>query len=138
MPKGCYEPWGLFRKPMPPKMTVSECLREWQTGGLRRTADNKPLGDVIPSERTPRRERKLASHPSLKPQAFLRQLVYSALPLGEGVVADPFMGSGRTIAACEATGVCGVGVERVPGFFSLAKKAVPKLAAISVGYQLLF
>jgi site-specific DNA-methyltransferase (adenine-specific) len=27
MPKGCYEPWGIFRKPLPAKMTVGECLR---------------------------------------------------------------------------------------------------------------
>lgn len=33
MPKGCYEPWGLFRKSLK-GLTVSECLRTWQTGGL--------------------------------------------------------------------------------------------------------
>ncbi len=42
LPRGCYEPWGLLRKPMPPKMKVSDCLREYQTGGLRRRADGKP------------------------------------------------------------------------------------------------
>src|SRR5438067_11059048 len=34
LPRGCYEPWGLFRKPMPEGMKVSDCLREFQTGGL--------------------------------------------------------------------------------------------------------
>jgi hypothetical protein len=51
----------------------------------------------IASERTPARERKIAGHPSLKPQSLLRQLVYSVLPLGTGVVADPFMGSGSRL-----------------------------------------
>lgn len=130
MPKGCYEPWGLFRKPLPAKMTVGECLRTWQTGGLRRVSDDKPFEDLIPSERTPRRERDIADHPSLKPQSFLRQLVHAALPLGKGIVADPFMGSGSTIAACEAQGISGVGVERLRDYFDLAKDAIPKLARL--------
>lgn len=55
MPRGCYEPWGLFRKPLPSKMTVSECLETYQTGGLRRKPDGNPFEDVIDSERTPRK-----------------------------------------------------------------------------------
>jgi hypothetical protein len=35
MPKGAYEPWMLFRKPLG-KKTVAENLRKWKTGGLRR------------------------------------------------------------------------------------------------------
>lgn len=132
LPKGCYEPWGLFRKPIPPRMKVSDCLREWQTGGLRRISDQRPFEDLIPSERTPRRERKIANHPSLKPQSFLRRIVHAALPLGEGIVVDPFMGSGSTIAACEAVGICGLGIERFRDYYDLARKAVPRLRAIEV------
>jgi site-specific DNA-methyltransferase (adenine-specific) len=99
MPRSCYEPWGVFRKPMPAGMKVSDCLREYRTGGLRRKPDGNPFEDVIDSERTPRRERDIVDHPSLKPQSFLRKVVYSALPLGEGIVVDPFMGSGSTVAA---------------------------------------
>jgi site-specific DNA-methyltransferase (adenine-specific) len=132
MPKGCYEPWGIFRKPITPKMTVGECLRLWQTGGLRRTASDKPFEDVIPSERTPRRERQIADHPSLKPQSFLRRVVHAALPLGEGIMVDPFMGSGSTIAAAEAVGVSSVGVERNRDYYKLAQKAIPQLKALEV------
>src|SRR5262249_41129261 len=112
LPRGCYEPWGLFRKPMPPKMTVRECLREYGTGGLRRKADGNPFADLVISERTPKREKDIAPHPSLKPQSLLRQLVRSVLPLGRGVIADPFMGSGSTVAAAEAIGYKCIGVER--------------------------
>ncbi len=132
MPRGCYEPWGLFRKPLPPGMTVGECLRIHQTGGLRRTPDALPFGDVIQSERTPRRERDIADHPSLKPQSFLRRIVHAALPLGEGVLADPFMGSGSTVAAAEAMGLRAVGVERRDEYYQLAHRAIPKLSAIHV------
>jgi site-specific DNA-methyltransferase (adenine-specific) len=130
MPRGCYEPWGLLRKPMPAKMRVSDCLREFQTGGLRRTPEGKPFSDLIPSERTPKRERVIANHPSIKPQSFLRQIVHASLPLGVGIIADPFMGSGSTIAAAEAVGAEAVGVERFADYYKMAMKAVPKLAVI--------
>lgn len=132
LPRGCYEPWGIFRKPLPPRMTVGDCLRAFQTGALRRRPDGKPFSDVILSERTPRRERALANHPSLKPQSLLRQLVYAALPLGEGVIADPFMGSGSTIAAAEAVGAHSIGVERFAEYYEMSLDAIPKLAALQV------
>ncbi len=132
MPRGHYEPWGLFRRPIPTGMKVSDCLREYGTGGLRRRPDGGPFGDVIPSERTPKRERQISDHPSLKPQSFLRQLVHAALPLGEGVLADPFMGSGSTVAAAEAVGYSCVGVERLPAYFEAAPAAIRQLAALEV------
>lgn len=130
LPRGGYEPWGLFRKPLPPKMTVRECLKIYGTGGLRRRADGNPFSDVIPSERTSKRERDIAAHPSLKPQSLLRQVVRAVLPLGKGVLADPFMGSGSTVAAAEAVGYECIGVERHADYYNLAKKAVPKLIAV--------
>ena len=130
MPRSCYEPWGIFRKPMPPGMKVSDCLRTYKTGGLRRKLDGNPFEDVIESERTPQRERTIADHPSLKPQAFLRKLVYSALPLGEGIIIDPFMGSGSTIAAAEAVGYSSIGIERVNDYFALSLQAIPKLSQL--------
>jgi site-specific DNA-methyltransferase (adenine-specific) len=130
MPRGCYEPWGLLRKPMPEKMRVSDCLREFQTGGLRRTPEGKPFGDLIPSERTPRRERAIATHPSIKPQSFLRRVVHASLPMGAGIVVDPFMGSGSTVAAAEALGATAIGVERFGDYFQMASRAIPALAAL--------
>jgi site-specific DNA-methyltransferase (adenine-specific) len=110
LPRGCYEPWGIFRKPMLPGMKVSDCLRQFQTGGLRRTANDGPFEDVIYSERTPAREREIADHPSLKPQSLLRQIVRAVLPLGEGIIVDPFSGSGSTIAAAESQGLLCIGI----------------------------
>lgn len=132
MPKGCYEPWGLFRKPLPAKMTVGECLRRFQTGGLRRTASDKPFEDVIASERTPRREREIAHHPSLKPQSFLRRICHASLPLGKGIILDPFAGSGSTIAAAEALGLAAVGVERNRDFYKMAQDVIPRLKQLEI------
>ncbi len=130
MPRGCFEPWGLFRKPLPKEMTVEDCLKQFQTGGLRRKPDGTPFEDVIESERTPRRERAVANHPSLKPQSFLRQIVYAALPLGEGIILDPFMGSGSTIAAAEAIGYTAIGIERQKDYYEMSLQAVPLLSSL--------
>ncbi len=135
MPRGNYEPWGLLRKPLPPKMKVSDCLRACQTGGLRRTPSQKPLADVLLSERTPQRERAIADHPSLKPQSFLRQLAHASLPLGVGVIVDPFMGSGSTVAAAEAVGLCCVGVERYAEYYEMSRAAIPRLAQVPVRFK---
>ena len=87
---------------------------------------------MIVSAPTRAAERKLANHPSLKPQAFLRQVVRGALPLGRGVVLDPFAGSGSTLAAAIAVGYDAVGVERSGEYFELARDAIPKLALLAV------
>jgi site-specific DNA-methyltransferase (adenine-specific) len=74
----------------------------------------------------------LAPHPSLKPQAFLRQLVRGVLPLGKGIVLDPFAGSGSTLAAAEAVGYQSVGVEKDAKYFNSARKAISRLAALQM------
>lgn len=127
MPRSMWEPWVLFRKPI--EGTVAGNLRRWGTGGLRRISDDQPFGDVIRSAPTRSNERKLAGHPSLKPQAFLRKVVRAILPLGIGVVLDPFAGSGSTLAAAEAVGYTSVGVELDPLYVAAAKRAIPKLVA---------
>ena len=90
---------------------------------------DKPLPDAIPSGRTPDREEAVSPHPCLKPQHFMRIIVRALLPLGEGTVLDPFMGSGSTIAAAEAVGYDSIGVELDKAYFKLAEEAVPRLAA---------
>lgn len=132
MPRGNYEPWGIFRKPIPPGMKVSECLEEFGTGGLRRLPEGLPFNDLIMSERTSKSERGIASHPSLKPQSFLRELVYSVLPLGKGIILDPFMGSGSTIAAAEALSLRSIGLEKHRAYFEMAKHAVSRLSLVRV------
>lgn len=130
MPKSCWEPWGLFRKPCEGR--VQDNLRKWKTGGLRRISASEPFKDLITSSPARRREREIAPHPSLKPQNFLRQIVRAALPLGEGTILDPFMGSGSTIAAATACGSKSVGLEVRAEYFSIAKSAIPLLADLEV------
>ncbi|RRR65452.1 MAG: site-specific DNA-methyltransferase [Candidatus Viridilinea halotolerans] len=131
LPRSAYEPWGIFRKPLPKGMKLSDCLRVYGTGGLRRISPDQPFTDVILSERTSRTERQIADHPSLKPQSFLRRVVHAALPLGTGVLLDPFMGSGSTIAAAESLGYSSIGVERIGTYYDLSIQAIPKLVHVA-------
>jgi site-specific DNA-methyltransferase (adenine-specific) len=109
---------------------VQDNLRKWGAGGLRRISDDEPFFDVIRSAPTGREERRIAPHPALKPQSFMRQIVRAALPLGRGIVLDPFMGAGSTIAAAVNVGYASIGIEADPEYFAMAQRAVPALAAV--------
>jgi site-specific DNA-methyltransferase (adenine-specific) len=63
----------LYRKRF--EGTVARCLREHQTGGLRRVSAERPFTDVIHSDDR---------------ADFLAQLRRAALPLGCGTIVDPY------------------------------------------------
>lgn len=130
MPRSMFEPWVVLRKPLEGR--VQDNLRLHKTGGFRRVSAERPFGDVIQSRPTPKAEREIAGHPSLKPQALLRQLVRAALPLGVGTVLDPFAGSGSTLAAANAVGYASVGIESDLNYAKMAAKAIERLAAVEV------
>jgi DNA modification methylase len=125
MPRSMWEPWVVFRKPVEGR--VQDNLRKWKTGGFRRLSDGRPFGDLIQSAPTRKNERTVAPHPSLKPQVFMRQLVRGVLPLGEGVILDPFAGAGSTLAAAEFVGYRSIGIEKDSQYFQMAKGAIPRL-----------
>ena len=128
MPRSMAEPWLLFRNPLEGR--VQDNLRKWGTGGLRRPSKRRPFGDVIDSHPTRPAERRTAPHPSLKPQAFLRQLAHAALPLERGVILDPFAGSGSTLAAANHLGYRSIGVELSSSYLEIATAAIPGLQSI--------
>jgi DNA modification methylase len=129
MPRSMWEPWLVFRKPLEGR--AQDNLRAWKTGGFRRPDSDRPFGDVIRSSPTRPGERRIAPHPSLKPQEFLRQIVRAALPLGEGIVLDPFAGAGSTLAAAEAIGYRSIGIEKDAHYYRMACEAIPKLIRLS-------
>ena len=129
MPRSAWEPWGLFRRPCEGR--VQDNLRKWKTGGLRRISLGAPFCDVIPSAPTRREERSISPHPSLKPQSFMRQIVRASLPLGKGIVLDPFMGGGSTIAAAIAVGYESIGVELDPTYLKMATRAISPLVSLN-------
>jgi DNA modification methylase len=128
-PRGTYEPWMLFRKPIEER-TVAMNLRKWGTGALRRVNLDQPLPDTIQSGKTPKIEERISSHPTLKPQQLIRTLARALLPTGEGKVLDPFCGSGSTIAACSAIGYESIGVEIDDIYFSELKENISSLSSL--------
>jgi DNA modification methylase len=130
MPRSMWEPWVILRRP--PEGRVQDNLRKWKTGGFRRPSADQPFGDVVRSNPTSKAERSIAPHPSLKPQEFLRKLVHAALPLGTGLILDPFAGSGSTLAAADAVGYASIGLEKDPAYFEMAEKAIPALATLGM------
>ncbi len=128
-PRGAYEPWMLFRKPVEER-TVALNLRRWGTGALRRISADQPLPDTLQSGKTPKVEESISNHPTLKPQQLLRILCRCLLPLGKGTILDPFCGSGATIAACNAVGYDSIGIEIDEIYFSRLKNNVDKLSAL--------
>jgi DNA modification methylase len=130
MPRSMWEPWLLFRKPLEGR--VQDNLRKWGVGGLRRISNDQPFGDVVRSNPTPRTEKRIAPHPSLKPQAFLRQIVRAALPMGTGVVLDTFAGAGSTLAAANSLDIDSIGIELDRDYFAMAEAAIPKLSELKV------
>ncbi len=130
MPRSCWEPWGIFRKPF--EGTVAENLRAWGAGGLLRTSQNEPFKDVIQCSPTRGLEKRIAPHPSLKPQRFMRRVVRAVLPLGIGIIYDPFAGSGSTLAAAEAIGYHAVGTDSDDEYFAMARRAFQSLWSLQV------
>ena len=129
LPGSLWEPWVLFRKPIEGR--VQDNLRKRKTAGFRRPSTGSPFDDVIQWVPTRRRDRLIAPHPSLKQQAFLRQFVRGVLPIGEGVVANPFAGAGSTLAAAESAGYTSIGAESDLTYFNIATRAIKLLARIN-------
>lgn len=133
IPRGCFEPWLLFRKPFEGRVTHN--LKRFGTGALRRPSENVPFADIVAVPPARPKEKAIAHHPSLKPQALMRRLVHASLPLGQGIVLDPFMGAGSTIAAAVFHGLTSVGIESDSKYFRMAKSAISKLAQFELSAQ---
>jgi hypothetical protein len=128
-PRGNYEPWMLFRKPISER-TVASNLRKWGTGALRRPSVDTPFPDIIQSGITPSIEMKIGEHPTLKPQHLMRILARTLLPMGHGVILEPFAGGGSTVAACKAIGYDCIGIELDSLHFSRLRENIDLLAAL--------
>ena len=127
MPRAQFEPWVMLRKS--PEGTIAHNLETYNAGGWRRYED-APFGDVLRAPVARGREREISEHPSLKPQALMRTLVLASLPCGEGLVLDPFAGSGSTLAAAAALGFEAVGCEIDDDYYEAACESIPQLAEL--------
>lgn len=66
-------------------------------------------------------KRGVKGHATQKPTALLKDLI-AMYSRPNDVVLDPTMGAGTTLIACEAMGRVGIGIEKDPKFFAMAKE----------------
>ena len=65
------------------------------------------------------------NHPTVKPIALMEYLI-KMVTREDGVVLDPFMGSGTTMLACQNTKRNGIGVELDKNYFKIAETRINK------------
>lgn len=73
------------------------------------------------------------SHPTVKPVEVMRRLL-ETVPK-EGLVVDPFLGSGTTMIACTKTGHSGIGIEREEEYIQIADARVRHWNAENQGWN---
>ena len=83
--------------------------------GERHFFPNKRPNDVVKCARTGNN-----LHPTQKPVALIQEIVKWT----NGIVLDPFMGSGTTLVACAKMGRKGIGIELDEDYFNIACKRV--------------
>jgi len=78
-------------------------------------------------EQVSNRSREKTAHPCQVPIAMIERLICAACP-EDGLVYDPFMGSGTTGEACRRTGRHFIGCEIDREYFEIANKRINKFA----------
>lgn len=70
------------------------------------------------------------AHPTQKPEALLHRVLLASSKPGD-VVLDPFFGTGTTGAVAKKLGRRFIGIERDPGYISVAKKRIAQVTRTS-------
>lgn len=79
----------------------------FNTEGCGRNTDNKPQKN---------------NHPTVKPLKLMRYLITLIMPPKDGILLDPFAGSGSTIIAAHQLGVKAIGIEKQAEYVEIANK----------------
>jgi site-specific DNA-methyltransferase (adenine-specific) len=82
--------------------------------------DPSTYSRIMPWSKANAEDRAGSSHPTVKPVGLLRLLMRAVLPY-EGVVMDPFAGSGTTGVAASAEGLRSILIERDDAYFAALK-----------------
>jgi len=63
-------------------------------------------------------------HPTIKPLRLMEYLIKLVMPRSDGLLLDPFAGSGTTILAAKRLGFKAIGIEKDPGYAEIAEKRI--------------
>jgi hypothetical protein len=108
---------------LPTYGSFGEKVREQATYG-----DSGTYSRFFMVPKAPTRERVLSDgrrspHPTQKPEALIRHLVTLVTP-PDGLVLDPFLGSGTLGVVCDGLGVRWLGIEREPEYAQWAEDRI--------------
>lgn len=97
---------------------------EKQASGLpMRSRDGERGGKGIDGSETDRTSKKKNHHPTVKPIKLMTYLIRLITP-PNGIVLDPFMGSGSTGIAAAADGFKFIGIEKEEEYFKISQKRI--------------
>jgi DNA modification methylase len=96
-----------------------DAFEKVRTGGMQATAD----GSMLTGSGNERTTRRANIHPTVKPTDLMRYLCRLITP-PNGIVLDPFMGSGSTGKAAMREGFRFIGIERDEGYFDIAEARI--------------
>ena len=83
------------------------------------------------------RDGKAKAHPTQKPEALLHRILVATTRPGD-IILDPFFGTGTTGAVAKLLGRRFIGIEREPGYVTLARdriRSVLPLASATLGFE---
>ena len=96
-----------------------EGFEEVRTGAMQATAD----GSMLTGSGNERTTTRANHHPTVKPTSLMQYLVRLVTP-PNGVVLDPFMGSGSTGKACVLEGFDFIGIDMTPEYVEIARARI--------------
>jgi len=64
------------------------------------------------------------NHPTVKPLKLMKYLITLVMPPKDGILLDPFAGSGSTILAAHQLGFKAIGIEKSPEYCEIARKRI--------------
>jgi len=99
-----------------------------RSGSMMGNVDN---GNFLTGSGNPRRGVNQNNHPTVKPVSLMRYLCRLVTP-PNGIVLDPFMGSGTTGIACKLEGFGFVGIEIEENYYKIAEA---RIKAVKTGYH---
>lgn len=93
----------------------------YSTKGRRVFANGRPKSVIEVRRPSPNHDH---GHPTCKPVKLMEELIHSISDGSEGVILDPFMGSGTTGVACANTGRDFIGIELDETYFGIAQDRI--------------
>lgn len=102
-------------------------IRESSSGGASRFFYCAKTSPSERSEGMPEGQRNI--HPTIKPLALMQYLIKLVMPPKDGLLLDPFAGSGSTIVAAKRLGFQSIGIEKSEEYATIARARIEAVKA---------